>query len=478
MKEKLVRLGKYAVNCVLVMAIAFTLSILLNSVKAAVVEWNEPTCADPKVCNVSSLVDTSDLMQVKTGQLNLIGNDLDPSLEHSNQLSVYAESADSAIYAEQNGTGYAIYASGKVGVSNQICLAGNCITAWPAGGGGGDITAVNQGEGTKGGGTSGDVTIEFDCSDVDGYGIVCDGEDIEVDPEIIQNRVVNACGSGSAIRQIFQNGTIACETVGGGGGSGDITEVNSGEGTKGGATSGSATIEFDCSEVASTGLTCSGEDILANTTYLQRRVSSCPANSSIRVINEDGTVTCETDDSGSGGIGGSGTVNYIPKFTAASTVANSSIIESGGLVGIGTSPSSDRLNVGGSVSISSSLGVGANLNFTNSGRTLYMAPSGGEGDIRRVDDISGYNDLRLFGNESGGPDIVIDASGSVGIGKNPVFKFDVAGEIRAEAGIRFTSPGSSWSGNGQEFECPTGQYVCGFKFVKNGNMKLKCCQFY
>lgn len=42
---------------------------------------------------------------------------------------------------------------------------------------------------------------------------------------------------------------------------GDITAVNSGEGTKGGATSGSATIEFDCSEVAGSGVRCDGEDI-------------------------------------------------------------------------------------------------------------------------------------------------------------------------------------------------------------------------
>ena len=42
---------------------------------------------------------------------------------------------------------------------------------------------------------------------------------------------------------------------------GDITAVNSGEGTKGGATSNSATIEFDCSEVAGSGIRCNGEDI-------------------------------------------------------------------------------------------------------------------------------------------------------------------------------------------------------------------------
>ncbi len=43
----------------------------------------------------------------------------------------------------------------------------------------------------------------------------------------------------------------------------------------------------------------------ADTTYLQRRVgSTCAAGSSIREIAADGTVTCETDDSGGAGLQG------------------------------------------------------------------------------------------------------------------------------------------------------------------------------
>ncbi|UCE37667.1 MAG: hypothetical protein JSW00_19845, partial [Thermoplasmata archaeon] len=71
----------------------------------------------------------------------------------------------------------------------------------------------------------------------------------------------------------------------------------------------------------------------------------------------------EYDLTVTGGIGGSGTANYIPKFTAGNTLGNSVIYETGGNIGIGTiSPEvkldvdvgSEFFGVGGAATIGSS----------------------------------------------------------------------------------------------------------------------------
>lgn len=165
----------------------------------------------------------------------------------------------------------------------------------------------------------------------------------DVNTAEIQRRVTGTCSAGNAIREIGEDGTVTCQPMGGG----DITAVFAGSGLSGGGTSGDVTLSLltGCSagqvlkwngtawacaadndttysagaglslvgttfSVANGGITLAmlagnsvdsskivngsiqAEDV--DTTQIQRRVTgSCSSGNAIRVINADGSVTCE-----------------------------------------------------------------------------------------------------------------------------------------------------------------------------------------
>jgi len=152
------------------------------------------------------------------------------------------------------------------------CAPGSSIRAIDAFGGvvcepdddsGGDITAVNPGAGLMGGGVAGDVLLE-------------------VDPAVVQTRVSGGCPPGSSVRSIAGDGSVVCETDDDSGG--DITGVAAGTGLSGGAAFGEAILDVDLAVV-------------------QARVDgACPPGSSIRIVADDGSVSCESDDNSGGDI--------------------------------------------------------------------------------------------------------------------------------------------------------------------------------
>ena len=125
---------------------------------------------------------------------------------------------------------------------------------------GGDITTVTAGSGLTGGGTSGDVALAIDTG-------------------ATQVRVTGTCLAGEYVQQINQDGSVICDTDAGG----DITTVTAGSGLTGGGTSGDVALAID--PVATQ----------------VRVVGTCLAGEYVRQVNQDGSVVCGVDDTGSSG---------------------------------------------------------------------------------------------------------------------------------------------------------------------------------
>ncbi|MEO7255871.1 MAG: hypothetical protein ABIZ83_16685 [Casimicrobium sp.] len=122
--------------------------------------------------------------------------------------------------------------------------------------------------------TGGTVTSILAGTGLTGGTITTSGT-IAADTAYLQRRVTGSCSVGAAISAIAADGSITCATIPAAS-AGTVTNVATGAGLSGGPITGSGTITAD-------------------TTYVQRRVSSsCAAGSSIRAIAGDGSVTCET----------------------------------------------------------------------------------------------------------------------------------------------------------------------------------------
>ncbi len=118
----------------------------------------------------------------------------------------------------------------------------------------------------------------------------------------------------------------------------------------------------------------------AKVTGLQ--LTTSPVAGHVLTSDASGNATWQAPSGGGGGIGGSGSAYYLPKFTGTTTLGNSSIYESsGGNIGIGTTVPSAKLHVLGTVrmnglQLASSPTAGYVLTSDAAGTGTWQPPAG------------------------------------------------------------------------------------------------------
>ncbi len=256
----------------------------------------------------------------------------------------------------------------------------------------------------------GTVTCETDdgATYAAGEGLVLVGTTFSVNTATVQSRVGGTCAAGNAIRVINPDGTVTCEA-------------------DDGSTYG-----------AGTGLTLNGTTFSVNTATVQSRVDgTCAAGNAVRVINADGTVTCEPV------VGNNGDITAV---YAGNGLTGGGVSEGVTLTvvfsGTGSENSAARAdhNHAGDYAAIGHDHWGANWSGNGTGLALFSADGMGLYGIRGTPSV--------FPDAPGGQVIWGDTSNSVGVYGTSDNNYGVYGRSFNAEGVRGVSSGGAAASNG------------------------------
>ncbi len=253
--------------------------------------------------------------------------------------------------------------------------------------------------------------------------------------------VAISSGTGISVTGTYPNFTITNTSPSSGG---TVTSVatNNGTGITGGTITGAGTLAIDTVVISTRAWRQKGIDSVA--TLANTKVSSvsglAPISSSggttptisipKATASVDGYLAYTDWNFFADKIGGSGTTNYIPKFTSSSAIGNSQVFDNGTNVGIGTATPAYKLDVSGRVNISNA--ASAWNSFTTNQLRIAGTASGQSMSISFTDNNNsngwfGYKDdataaNRYFywsANDGSSQQMILNSSGNLGLGFTP-----------------------------------------------------------
>jgi hypothetical protein len=167
------------------------------------------------------------------------------------------------------------------------------------------------------------------------------------------------------------------------------------------------------------------------------------------VADASGVLSTQAIPGGGGGITGSGTTNFVAKFTGASSIGNSLLQDNGTNVGVNTAPTTTKFTVSETANSwaaafiapsSNELQLSGNITSNNNAPTIRAVTSGGAAYTSLTLDGS-YIDFKISGTSQQR----IFTSGNVAIGTttDAGYKFQVNGTSQFRSNIYF--PSNVWN---------------------------------